>query len=263
MKLRDAVIQTERFFERMLGAYEKGPTSTTDPDLLTLSDKYKLQIITDYSADEQTFSFSALDKAQLKNARDLLETELDLYTPQAIHDSRLERIVLCSDLKGGEDTVSGLADMGFLIVDTIFINIDRVKKFWEHAQRTVHHELFHCMDFFDDGLIDFEWRKLNQPGFTYWHLNNLTVKETHKGGFLQDYCMKSEWEDKAVVYSYLIVNHAEVLRRCEKDKILAEKVERLKEIVLKISPEFDDQFWERINQRSLKHSREFSIPGHV
>lgn len=251
MRVRDAIVKAERFFERLLGAYENAPPITADERLAELAQKYNLQIITDYEAVEENFSFSALNKAQLKKAGDLLVSELTLYSPEAIRASKLERLVLCSDLRGAEETVAGLADIGFLVVDTIFVNIDRAARIWEHARRTVHHELFHCMDYHDDGYIDFEWRKLNTPDFTYWHLNNLTVCESHEEGFLQDYCKSSEWEDKAVVFSYMMVNYSELLDRCERDEILGQKVERIKELLLKISPEFDADFWKRVHRRSL------------
>lgn len=259
MKLRDAVTGAARIFEHLMGTYDNPPPSTTDDALVALAERYKIQIITDFGADEENFSFRPLDKAQLKNAADLLVTELSIYTPDVIHASKLERIVLCSELKGGEDTVSGLTDVGFLLVDTIFINIDGIKKCWEHARRTVHHELFHCMDYFDDGYLDFDWRKLNSPDFTYWHMNNLTVKASQQEGFLEDYCQKSEWEDKAVIYSYMIVNNAELLERCETDSLLAQKVERMKVLLGKISPAYNDEFWSRMHELSSAHSgRNFS-----
>jgi hypothetical protein len=216
-----------------------------------LAQRYKLQIITDYEAVEKHFSFSSLDNAQLKKAGDLLISELTLYSPEAIAASKFERLVLCSDLRGGEDTVSGLSDIGILAVDTIFVNIDRAAKVWEQARRTVHHELFHCMDYHDDGYLEFEWRKLNSPDFTYWHMNNLSACETNQEGFLQDYCKRSEWEDKAVVFSYMMVNHAELLDRCRCDDVLEQKVQHMKGLLVKISPEFDDEFWKRIHERSL------------
>lgn len=261
MSLRGVYTGAERFLERFLGAYDNAPPCTTDEALLALSERFKLQIITDYAAVEENFSFEQLDKSQYQNAAELLTTELGLYSPETIHASKLERVVLCSNLRGGEETVSGLADVGFLVVDTILINIDRASKVWEHARRTVHHELFHCMDYHDDGYLDFNWRRLNSPDFTYWHMNNLQVVESHQAGFLQDYCKKSEWEDKAVVYSYMMVNYAELLDRCQTDKILDKKVEAMKEIVRKISSEFDDAFWERIHERSLPHAPHVYSPN--
>lgn len=110
----------------------------------------------------------------------------------------------------------------------------------EPLRRVTHHEVFHQIDFADDGRLDRDpaWEALNQPGFRY-HGDNQTLQAdpeasrlgTEVVGFLNEYSTSSVGEDKAELYSYLMVDPAMVRHRAADDDILRGKAKQLHQIL--------------------------------
>ncbi len=55
-------------------------------------------------------------------------------------------------------------------------------------------------------------------------------------------------EDKAELYSYLIMDHKMVRVRAGKDPVVAKKVARMKEIARTFCPKMDDAFWKALDK---------------
>jgi len=56
-------------------------------------------------------------------------------------------------------------------------------------------------------------------------------------------------EDKAEVYSHLIMNYCILQERAKTDRVLASKIKRMKEMLQKFSPHFNTDFWLRVEER--------------
>lgn len=120
-----------------------------------------------------------------------------------------------------------------------------------HYQRgVVHHEFFHMMDFRMGKLTnDPDWRALNPKDFKYGDggknmrssgVGNLTRDIP---GFLTPYGTSAIEEDKAELFSHLIVSTKFVTEQAEKDPVLAAKIELLKKRMLAYDAGFNADFW--------------------
>ncbi len=86
---------------------------------------------------------------------------------------------------------------------------------------TVHHELFHLLEHAitpRQMADDPEWRALNALGFHYGGSEQAGVP-----GFVNPYATRSELEDRASVFQYLLARPDELCTLAEADPIIAEK----------------------------------------
>lgn len=186
-------------------------------------------------------------------ARDYIEfflaKELSIYPKDIIKKSKVARIVLCDKIASCGRHYHGLADMKVLILpfkrNTIYLNVRSKRNSYDRA--TVHHELFHAIDFHDDWsrYTDFEWPKLNESGFEYARYLGGGNAPYDGNGFVSTYSKCAVHEDKAELYAHLIVNHSGVEARTRKDPILKAKTERIKQLLSKFSSAYNDDFWQR------------------
>lgn len=244
---------------------------TTDPQLLELGKKFGLVVITDAAKSDGDLTFGPIDERQRRICFELLEAELEVYDPQVIHNCHLQRLILCSDLRDKGMPVLGLAEVGRFVLDTLMINAKSITKQWEQACATMHHEIFHAIDYRDDvrHYLDPEWRKLNGDEYHYNDALQFTAGEVFSNavyfppfdfqnlrdtpsGFLNEYATQSVHEDKAVVYSWMIVRYADLMKICRVDPITNAKVAYMKELLARFHPSFDDAFWERASHRRPK-----------
>ena len=262
MKIRRFVLKAEHAIDRLLGVYNNRLPATYYAPLKELGKKYGLEIVTDASSAEEEVQFDRPSHTQVKIYTNLLFSELAVYPPEFIQQSNVERLVLCTNLRSFHHKISGLTDMGLFKIDTLFLDLSHAAKNWNFSRRTFHHELFHAIDFSDslEGYIDTEWRKLNSEDYRYFATDdNFRANEIDTAGFLTVYSTRSVIEDKAELYSYLVIDHTAVQTRCLKDQILARKVERLKQLLRNFSEHCDDSFWEKMQNRADQLAK---IKGH-
>ncbi len=103
--------------------------------------------------------------------------------------------------------------------------------------------------------FDSEWPKLNPADFKYKEDVSSYLKKNYPldvDGFMSDYSMESIREDKAELFSHMIVNMARVEQIARRDKSVAGKVERMKKLLLAFSPAFNDSFWATRHLRSVQ-----------
>lgn len=254
MALKDIEIAVERTLDRLLGVYKDRPGGTHNLALAQLGKKFAVEIVTDHAEFSTQVAYSRPSHAQVSICAGLLSRELEVYPVEIIRKSRLERIVICSNLKTYHREVAGLAEMGWFVIDTIFLNADAVSKDYEYARRTIHHELFHAIDYHDDLLkyVDPDWHRLNSEGYRKSPDRHVPYNSPSDAiGFLSTHSMTAVYEDKAEVYAHLMVNYAELEARTRQDAVLARKVERMKELLYRFCQEFNESFWNRVRQRSL------------
>ncbi len=246
-------LKIERTLDRLFGAYDDPLPETQEPELVALSQRFAIKVITDHSSASDELTYQPLDARQKRFFAELLDTEMGLYPQEIITRAAFERLVLCQKLSCAGTDIAGLAQIGLHVVDTLFLDADRMTKSWNYSRKCFHHELFHAIDYHDDifHYLDPDWRHLNKEGFAYYrHPNFDGNRPSDHPGFLTTYSMTSIHEDKAELFCHLIVNHADVLTRCQNDPFLFAKVERMKAKLADFCPQFDEDFWYTRNEAS-------------
>jgi hypothetical protein len=212
--------------------------------------EYKIGIDWQAEKSEGRVTHLAARKELLPEAIKLLQSEVLVYSAPIIKESKLERIVLCSSLKHEKHEIGGamIADEGILYLDA-----DSIRS-WNPTRRAFHHEFFHCIDYHDDiwRYADPVWKKYNEKGFEYSvsKFKNRKDKFVHRLGFISTYSMTAVHEDKAELYSHMVINYNDVRERIKGDPILKEKFLHIRAILKRFCKEYDNSFWEQRSQAS-------------
>lgn len=119
-----------------------------------------------------------------------------------------------------------------------------------YQRNVVHHEFFHMLDKRMNTLyIDKQWASLNPKSFKYGP-GGAKMRKLGSGeltnqipGFLTPYGTAAVEEDKAELYSHLIVDPAFVMAQARKDTVLAKKISLLKKRLLAYDSLFSPTFW--------------------
>lgn len=122
MKIRKFVLKAEKVIDRLLGVYNNRLPATNYVPLKELGERYGLEIVTDARAENEETEFDCPSSVQVRIYAPLLASELAVYPPEFIKESNVERLVLCTNLRSLHHKVSGLADMGPLKIDTLFLD---------------------------------------------------------------------------------------------------------------------------------------------
>lgn len=175
----------------------------------------------------------------------ILEAEWNLYPVSLIRNAGLQRIVLCSELAFEADIRAAIPDFQD---NTLYLDVDFVLSGELYVRRVIHHEFFHMIDLADDGSFsDKSWRLLNGNDFVYRgrgvHSRNESAITAKRPGFLTRYSMTEVEEDKAEVFSIMIVLGEVVDARAEKDSVIRAKRDQMKKLLREFCPDIDDRFW--------------------
>jgi hypothetical protein len=270
--IQDLESAFERCFLKLLGTYEAQPEPTTDPILVALGRRIGIKFITTDSLDCSDLSYETPTHSQLQKVIDPLVFEVNLYPREALRRTRIEQIILCNNLLINKKRAAGTLKVGLHYVDTIFLDVQAFRED-QFGRHTVHHEIFHAIDFRDtwEGLVDADWHKLQGEDYSY-ELDDavqfyvlkrrdpkeierpkfddpydwLTAKPSLTPGFLTEYAKYSAVEDKAEVFSHMMASYLGVMKRSAHDAVLSRKVERMKRLLLHFCDELDESFWQRI-----------------
>lgn len=269
MDLKDLSVAAERCFAKMLGVYELQPAETTDSQFLELGKNLGIKFVTEDELDCSDLSYQQATDIQFRRAKDVIVEEFSLYPKEAIGKTRIEQVIFCSNLLVGKKRAAGTLKVGLHYVDTLFFDLSEFRDEM-HGRRTLHHELFHAIDFRDTwhGYVDAEWTRIQGENFRYeldaaaeMHrllgenpqdvmprefddpYNRMSNRESATPGFISDYARYSAAEDKAEVFCHMMVSYKKVMQRASKDAILRQKVERMKELLVEYIPEMDEKFW--------------------
>ena len=179
----------------------------------------------------------------------LLATELDEYPRALIRCLGLTKIVLCGELTCGGQPRLGVASYAD---KSLYLNVNATGYF---ARRVLHHEFFHLIDWFDDIQVyqGEQWAALNPPGFEYGDGGEsaqddptASILTDQYEGFLNRYSMTGIEEDKAEVFSCLMVDRAFVMQRAGVDMYLQEKLREMEWLLDRFCDDIDEEFLERI-----------------
>lgn len=179
-----------------------------------------------------------------------LRKEFAKYPAALLRRSGIKRIVLCKELKNAGVRIAGVA-----VERNASIYVDSTTKVGDeaHRRRTLHHELFHFLDFAQhpDVMHNPAWQAANTPGFNY----GSTPPAPKPGqrnwashpviGILSDYAMKALPEDRAELFAALMTNNLTLRLLVQRDANLATKVKLLKEELGRFCPDVNEAFWTR------------------
>ena len=185
--------------------------------------------------------------------------EFSLYPGVLVVRMGLKGVVLCEELTVDGHSVGGFADFDR---NTVYLNIGRITMHAEallrgrsYLARAIHHEFFHFIDYRDNGTVrDKSWEIINPRNFRYSSVgvaeklsHSVTLTDQHPG-FLTDYSRSGVEEDKAEVFSNLIVHPAYVEHRAKRDRVLKAKVRRMKYMLARFSPSMNKAFWAKVSK---------------
>jgi hypothetical protein len=170
-----------------------------------------------------------------------LGDEIRLYPEPLLKRIKLRRIVLCEDLSFNKTNCFSFTDVEH---GSIYINVqaglDDEKMRW-----TIHHELFHQLDYAGDSRLDPDpvWESLNPIGFRYTgDVERLQAdgaeaqRDAGIKGFFNRYATTSPTEDKAELFAFLVAAPEEARRRLAEDGILRRKAAKIREMIDAFGP---------------------------
>lgn len=191
----------------------------------------------------------------------LIVRELRQYPDGFLRRAGVNGIVLVRDLFVKEDGgARGAA--AYIFENRLFLDVPLADRAIQAGTRVrfIHHLIWHWLDERAGTMWkDPEWEALNPPNFEYGVYSRGGVHETRAGsgalsidypGFLNLYSTGNLPDDKAEVYAYLMVIHSWVGDRSRQDQYLRRKVAVIKARLAALDPNFDDDFWNRIDADS-------------
>jgi hypothetical protein len=141
--------------------------------------------------------------------------------------ARLERVALCRTITyvGKDHGPAGLADLSS---KRVFISVDhlmRASGTMLGIQETVHHEMFHLLDYALLGAVgmeaDREWLALNPASARY---GDPGVASARPAGFVNHYARTDQVEDRASTFQFLMSRPDEACELAAKDPVVARKI---------------------------------------
>jgi hypothetical protein len=150
--------------------------------------------------------------------------------------AHLEHVAFCKSITyyGKKDHgPAGLADPN---ANRVYISVEYFRGAGTgfSIEATVHHEVFHLLDFQTQGrqwAADGEWQKLNPKGFAY---RDPSVDIERQQGFVNGYASTDSMEDRASTFEYLMVRPDDLCTMSANDAALARKAGLLRKRVLRL-----------------------------
>lgn len=185
----------------------------------------------------------------ITNYARLLSSELGLYPKDLFRRARLSKVVLCRDLSFAGQRRNAVPDFEH---NTLYLEVERGAENPNYLRQVIHHDFYHMIDYRDDGHVysDSQWTALNKRSFRYGSGGASAQNNSRTGvlserfpGFLNHYSTTGVEEDKAELYAHLVVNHAYVHGRAQRDPVLDAKIHHLQVSLKKFCPTMNEDFW--------------------
>ncbi len=228
---------------------------TTHEGLRKIAAAHAIQIVLDpkgvYPNRCASGSVIAAERASarlLSDYSEKLARELAKYPEAALRKLGIERILLVQDVRLNGNKVGAVTDHER---DSMHLEVREGRDIPLFFEETVHHELFHLLDQRDDGssTADPAWEKLNPAGFRYDPSTRASGRfEDDLEGFLNTYSMTAVGEDKAEIFGQSMTRGRALSARAAKDRIIKNKIARIKELARSFEPGMDEAFWKRVEQ---------------
>ena len=183
---------------------------------------------------ENNIRCNKANKKNLDEKFNLISKNLSIYEKDFLNKINLRFIVLCENLHISEINTAGIPDHK---KRTLILDINFNERYFE---RVIHHEVFHIIhgsfeDIFDEKI----WKNFNDKTFEYAECSTCSDRlgldlYNKTNGFLTEYSKSIASEDMAEVYSFLITNKIKIKNIANKDSILFDKIEFIKNGIRKI-----------------------------
>lgn len=141
---------------------------------------------------------SSMSSTHVTLALPIFLPQMKRYPRDFFSSAGIQRMVLCGDLVSDGRKLGGLAIGG----RTFYLNLKSANLNAKHAARVFHHEVFHLVDVMDDG----EWGRI-------------------RGGFISDYAKTGPREDRAELFSEMMVNARGVASKSASNPALKQKAQ--------------------------------------
>jgi len=174
------------------------------------------------------------NKNNLDEKFNLISKNLSIYGKDFLNKINLRFIVLCENLYISEINTAGIPDHQ---KRTLILDINFNKKYFE---RVIHHEVFHMIHNSFENIFNEEiWSNFNDKSFEYAECSTCSDRlgldlYNKTNGFLTEYSKSIASEDMAEVFSFLITDKIKIKNIANKDSILFNKIEFIKNGIKKI-----------------------------
>ena len=174
------------------------------------------------------------NKNNLDEKFNLISKNLSIYGKDFLNKINLRFIVLCENLYISEINTAGIPDHK---KRTLILDINFNKKYFE---RVIHHEVFHMIHNSFENIFNEEiWSNFNDKAFEYAECSTCSDRLgldlcDKTNGFLTEYSKSIASEDMAEVFSFIMTDKLKIKNIVNKDSILSDKIEFIKNGIKKI-----------------------------
>lgn len=233
-----------------------------DLQVKAFEEKYSVELVLkgfDFGSEPKVMGADA-DKEKIDEYLPIFLAEFNLYPAEFIKKIGLRKIVLCKQL--AFDGQKRSAYPGF-VSKILCYDVESGSYNEMYRRSVVHHEFFHLIDYVDDGkvYVDKQWASLNSKDFAYGFSGKRVQGDKtqsltfNKPGFMNKYSTQGVEEDKAEIFSYLVVSPDLMRPRIQSDPIVAAKVRMMKHLLASYSQTIDDSFWKAAGNVERKGDR--------
>lgn len=231
--------------------------------LQSFADKYGLRILvgsfepSGYITRDCTWeNVTDEDAADIRRFAKVFLEEWGKYPVEWVKKSNLQGIAFVRQL-----TVlgQGRAATPDWIGEVLYLDIGYGSAGEVYERGVMHHEYYHIVEethFKNVYFKDPGWLALNPPDFSYGAGGDTAYEDAEganaqhpRKGFVTGYAMYAPEEDKAEIYSYLMVTpyYKKLMEWAKTDSALSKKVSYMKKFIKQVSPEMDETYFEKIH----------------
>ena len=183
---------------------------------------------------ENNIRCNKANKKNLDKKSFIISKNLSIYEKDFLNKINLRFVVLCENLYISEINTAGIPDHK---KRTLILDINFNEKYFE---RVIHHELFHIIQNNFKSIFDEKiWSNFNDKAFEYAECSTCSDRlgldlYDKTNGFLTEYSKSIASEDMAEVFSFIMTDKLKIKNIVNKDSILSNKIEFIKNGIKKI-----------------------------
>ena len=183
---------------------------------------------------ENNIRCNKANKKNLDKKSSIISKNLSIYKKDFLNKINLRFVVLCENLYISEINTAGIPDHK---KRTLILDINFNEKYFE---RVIHHELFHIIQNNFKSIFDEKiWSNFNDKAFEYAECSTCSDRlgldlYDKTNGFLTEYSKSIASEDMAEVFSFIMTDKLKIKNIVNEDSILSNKIEFIKNGILKI-----------------------------
>ena len=214
-----------------------------EAEYLRVAKKCGFEILYDPVLPSGEISGRAVSREEIKPLLGQFFTAIDIFPVRFLKRTGLDTVVFCHDLKLRGVPAGGVASGNVIYLASSF------------NSHVVYHELYHVAD---PSRENTKWTKLNDKKFAYGGSkfdpaegNKRQIERAAaaredaglRGGFVSDYAMSSEVEDRAETFAFRVANPKVFAEQCKTSSVLTQKEALVKDMVRDFSPAMNKDFW--------------------